>query len=188
MGERRSILVASCASDRPRMFQVSSRDETFLIFNAAMTLRHSRKRDKIYLKQLFFLRNFLNLLQLYRGWKFRNCPNATCAVKWQRCHPTLEWNSNFYLPAISTTVIFRFYRCQLTATSVIKSPRLFFLDTVSIDDDNAFDISFGRETLRRNFSIVCERRVDNDSLNCGTANRFCWVINELISRLFQVKC
>lgn len=165
------------------MLQISTRDETFLELNSVMTLRHSRKRDKIYLKKLFYLRNFLNLLQFYRvylGWKFRK--RLRNAVDWHRRQPiawkpidiTIHWNPNCYQCDNASTVIFRFYQCQLTMTFVIRSPRLFFIDISAFD--KIVNISFGRETLRRNLLTVCERKravdVDNEILYCETGKVF----------------
>lgn len=156
--------VAICARRRPHMLQISTvRDDSFLKFNSAMTLRHSRRRDKIYLNKLFYLRNFLNLLQLYRvylSWKFRKRLKRAIAwrprptIAWKHSGFTLAWSSSFYQPAISTAEIFRYHDCQLTVTSVIRMPRLFsFAISAS---DKTFHITFGREVLRRNLTIVCE--------------------------------
>lgn len=147
------------------MLQISVRDETFLKLNSVMTLRHSRRRDKIYLKKLFYMRNFLNLMQLYRIYLSWNCSKRLKRAidwrqkSWKNFDFTLDWNANFYQPAISTAVIFRFHDCQLTVTSFIKMPRLFSFDIVAID--KTFRFSFGRETLRRNYLIVCERVYDH---------------------------
>lgn len=145
------------------MLQVSFCDESFLIFNSVMTLRHSRKRDKIYLKKLYFLRNFLNLLQLYRAylsWKFRKRLRNVAvewhwrpAIKWKKFRHTLTWNSVYHQPKIYTTVIFRYYQCQLTMTFLINSPRLFcFIAPI----DKIFHIFSGSKTVRRNLLIACE--------------------------------
>ena len=148
------------------MLHISSRDETFLKLNSVMTLRHSRKRDKIYLKKLHYLRSFLNLLQLYRNflsWKFRK--RFKNAVDWHHRDviawkpSTLDWNPNFYLPDSETIVIFRFYQCQLTITHFIKSPRLLFFDIVAAD--KILQIFSGRETLRRNLLTVCANNDNN---------------------------
>lgn len=144
------------------MLQVSLRDESFLILCSVMKLRHSRKRDKIYLKKLYFLRNFLNLLQLYRGylsWKFRKRPKAAVewhqrpAIEWKNVRIKLSWNSLLNQPKIYTTVIFRYYQCQLTMTFLINSPRLFsFIAPI----DKIFHIFSGRKTVRQSLLIACE--------------------------------
>jgi hypothetical protein len=145
------------------MLQVS-RDDSYLKFNSVMTLRHTRRRDKIYLKKLFYLRNFLNLLQHYRvylSWKFRKrWKNAVDrkAIAWKQ---HFEWNSNFYQPKTTATVFFRYFKCQLAMTSVIKSPRLFWFDIDEAkDNEKCFHVNFGREMLRKNLMIVCEREED----------------------------
>lgn len=153
------------------MLHISSRDETFLKLNSVMTLRHSRKRDKIYLKKLFYLRNFLNVLQSYRAylsWKLRKrLKNAVDwhhqVIAWKQA--TIDWNPILYLPDIETIVIFRFYQCQLTICHFIKSPRLLFFDIVAAD--KVVQIFSGRETLRRSLLTVCES-VDNESVDCET--------------------
>lgn len=144
------------------MLQVSCRDESFLILCSVMKLRHSRKRDKIYLKRLYFLRNFLNLLQFYRGylsWKFRKRPKAAVewhqrpAIEWKNDRIKLSWNSHFIQPKIYTTVIFRYYQCQLTMTFLINSPRLFsFIAPI----DKIFHIFSGRKTVRLSLLIARE--------------------------------
>lgn len=176
VSERRWNSVANSASNRSHMLQVSFRDETFLKLNSVMTLRHSRRRDKIYLKKLFYLRGFLFLLQLYRAylsWKFRK--RARRAIGWNRREAigwrsvNIRWNPNVYQPEIDTTVIFQFYQCQLTMTYVINSPRLFCFDITPIDKIPR--ISSGRENLRRNLLNVCERDNDDDeSLCCEMEN------------------
>lgn len=155
-------LVANTAFARPHMLQVSCRDESFLILSSVMKLRHSRKRDKIYLKKLYFLRNFLNLLQFYRSylsWKFRKRPKAAVewhqrrAIEWKTVRFKLTWNSVFNQQKMYTTVIFRYYQCQLTITFLINSPRLFsFIAPI----DKTFHIFSGRKTVRRNLLIACE--------------------------------
>lgn len=156
------------------MLQISYHDETFLKLNSVMTLRHSRKRDKIYLKKLFYLRNFLNLLHVYRvylGWKFRQRPvqavdwHCRKAIEWKQSSSLFLWHPTFYQPAIYTIVIFRFHKCQLTVTSVIKSPHLFLFGIAAMID-KTFRISFGREKMRRTLSSVCECS-DNDAFNCA---------------------
>jgi hypothetical protein len=154
------------------MLQVSYRDETFLkLCDAAMTLRHSRKRDKIYLKKLFYLRNFLNLLQFYRGylsWKLRK--RLKNAIEWHRRKAiawkpqiTIIWHPKFYQRGIYTTeVIFRFYECQLTVTSVINAASLFLFDIAT--NDKKFDVDFGREKIKESLLIVCEASDDDDDL------------------------
>lgn len=127
-----------------------------------MKLRHSRKRDKIYLKKLYFLRNFLNLLQLYRaylGWKFQKRPKAALdwrprhSVEWKNVCVKVTWSPFYKQPKIYTTVIFRYYQCQLTMTFLINSPRLFsFIAPI----DKTFHIFYGRETERRNLFTACE--------------------------------
>jgi hypothetical protein len=133
------------------MIQISTRDETYLTFNSVMTLRHSRKRDKVYLKKLCFLRSFLNVLQLYRtylSWNFQKHPLQPIAwprkpaIPWRQ----LEWCSSFYHCQLYTTVIFRFHKYQLTVTSLIKLPRLFSFDTTPIDNIPLV-IRWGRKTL-----------------------------------------
>lgn len=173
--ENVSESVANCAFSRPHMLRISSRDETFLKHNSEMTLRHSRKRDKIYLKKLFYLRNFLNLLQFYRAhltWKLRK--RLKNAVDWHHRgiawrQTTLDWNPTFYLPDIETIVIFRFYQCQLTISHCFKSPRLFFFDIVLAD--KILQIVSGRETLRMSLLTVCESD-DSNSVECENWKRF----------------
>lgn len=178
VSERRWNSVANCASNRPHMFQVSFRDETFLKLNSVMTLRHSRRRDKIYLKKLSYLRGFLFLLQLYRAylsWKFRMRARRAIgwirreAIGWKSVNIHWIWNPNVYQSEFDTTVIFHFYQCQLTMTYFISSPRLFCFDIKPIDKIPR--ISSGRENLRRNLLIVCERDNDDDeSLCCEMEN------------------
>lgn len=164
--------VANCASSRPHMLQISFRDETYLTLNSVMTLRHSRKRDKVYLKKVFYLRNFLNLLRIYRiylSWKYRK--RVMLCVTWQE-RPALlwkeivlKWNPIFQQPEVDVTVICRFHQCQLTLTYLINSPRVLSFDIAPID--KIFHIPSGRETLRRNVLIVCEGgSVDDDSRYC----------------------
>lgn len=161
------------------MLQVSTRDETFLKQNSVMTLRHSRKRDKVYLRKLFYLRNFLNLLQVYRfylWWKFRK--RLKLAIGWRHREAiawkqnTIKWSKLFYQPDTDTTVIFRCYRCQLMMTYLIKSPRLFSFHISAVD--KIFNIFSGRETLRKNLFAVSER-FDDDSI-------------EICERLEKVSC
>lgn len=167
MGVRRTTSerersVANCASIKSHMPQISSRDETYLTLNSVMTIKHSRKRDKAYLKKLFYLRNFLNLLQIYRtyqSWKFRKRSQLKIAwhqreaIAWRHYSATtVRWNSELYHPRIHTTVIFRYYQCQLKITYLIKLPCLFCFDIGPID--KVFHILSGRETLRRNLLIV----------------------------------
>lgn len=180
VSERRWNSVANCISNRPHMLQVSLRDETFLKLNSVMTLRHSRRRDKIYLKKLSYLRGFLFLLQLYRvylSWKFRKRARPAIGWKWREAiewksrgkSVYIRWNPNVYQLEIDTTVIFRFYQCQLTMTYFINSPRLFCFDITPIDKIPR--ISSGRENLRRNLLTVCEcDNVDDDSLCCEMEN------------------
>lgn len=154
------------------MILISSRDETFLKLNSVMTLRHSRKRDKIYLKKLFYLRNFLNLLQVYRAylsWKFHK--RLKHAVDWHHRREitwwgrqrTVDWNPILYLPDIESIVIFRFYQCQLSISHYIKSPRLLFFDMEAAD--KTLQIFSERETLHKNLLIVCEGD-DNEFVDC----------------------
>lgn len=176
--------VANCAFNRPHMIHISSFDETFVTFNSVMTLRHSRKRDKIYLKKLFYLRNFLNLLQFYRvylSWRFRK--RLKFAVDWHRRGATLYWNTSCYHRDIETVVIFRYYQCQLTISYFIKSPPLLFFETTVAD--KIFHICCGRETLRRNFLTVCEIN------EFSSREKVLLLVNEFIFNyvhLFQVKC
>lgn len=156
--------VANSALARPHMLRISIRDETYLKLNSVMTLRHSRKRDKIYLKKLSFMRNFLNLLQLYRAylsWKFQK--RSQRAIDWQQ--RSFRWNFDFYQSNIGTVVIFRYHQCQLTMTYVITSLSVLSFDIAPID--KIFHISFGRETLHSNLLIVdeilpidCEKNFD----------------------------
>lgn len=151
------------------MLQISSRDETFLNLNDAMTLRHSRKRDKIYLKKLFYLRNFLNLLHVYRvylSWKFRKRRGKALewhrrlAIAWKNAI-IICWHPKFYQRGIYTTeVIFRYYECQLTATGVINVPSLFLFDIAA--DDKKFKIPFGREKIKESLLIVSEGCDDDE--------------------------
>lgn len=167
--------VANRALTRPHMIQISTRDETYLTLNSVMTLRHSRKRDKVYLKKLCFLRSFLSVLQLYRAylsWNFRNHPLRAIdgprqAVKpWQR----LKWRSSLYRCHIDTTVIFRYHKCQLTVTSLIKLPHLFSFDMSPIDNIPLV-IRWESETLRNSPTLVCRREEPepNDSFCCDGA-------------------
>lgn len=147
-------------------------DGTFLKLNSVMTLRHSRKRDKTYLKKLFYLRNFLNLLQVYRlylSWKFRKRLKSAIKlrIEWKQKEEivlkskTIKWNSRFYQRETETTVIFRCYRSQLMMTYLINSPRLFSFHISAVD--KIFHIFTGRETLRKNLFAVCEQ-FDDDSI------------------------
>lgn len=176
--------VANCAYNRPHMLQVSYRDETYLKLNSVMTLRHSRKRDKIYFKKLFFLRNFLNLLQVYRtylSWKYRKRVRTAvdwhqrCAIEWRQA--ILKWSPMFHQPEFDSIVICRFRQCQLTLTYLINSPRVLSFDISPID--KMFHIPFGRETLRENLMIVCEGGYEDDSFYCKMNRFLCTQFNSL---------
>lgn len=173
------------------MFQVSSRDETFLKLNDAMTLRHSRKRDKVYLKKLFYLRNFLNLLHVYRvflAWKFRKRPQN--ALKWHRRQAiawkrdmTIAWHPKFYQRGIHTTeVIFRFHECQLTVTRVINLPSLFLFDIATLKDKK-LKISFGREKIKESLMVVCEGEDDGECQDFGS---FCRELEGKLSVMEEI--
>lgn len=190
--------VSNCAYDRPHMLQITARDETYLKLNSVMTLRHSRKRDKVYFKKLFYLRNFLNLLQVYRvylGWKYRKRTRLAIdwhkrlAIEWKMLK--LEWNPFFHKPKVNTTVIFRFYQCQLTLTYLINSPRIFFFDIAPVD--KILSIPSGRETLRRNMLIVCEggdgdEYDDSVIFRCKINSFVCTNFKCFFFSPFQVKC
>lgn len=152
------------------MIQISTRDETYLTLNSVMTLRHSRKRDKIYLKKVCFLRNFLNLLKLYRAflyWNFRKNSSRAIAVRPAgfQFDTTVELCQNLYLHDIYTEVIFRFY--QLTVNSVIRLPHLFSFYIAPIDNVPLLVCS-GRVTLRKALMVVCKRDGldENDLFGC----------------------
>lgn len=142
------------------MLQTPFRDETFVTLNSVMTLLHSRKRDKIYLKKLFYLRNFLSLLQCYRlylSWKhLRRFQNRlaynSSALDWKCSTLKFKWNSSVYQPQVRTTVIFRYYQCQLTITYVIMLPCLFLYGIVSID--KVFHLQCERKTFSSTY-IIC---------------------------------
>lgn len=128
-----------------------------------MTLRHSRKRDKIYLKKLCYLRNFLGALRLYRAYlkrELRPRPNSAIDGHHRRAfareylgasNHKIILRVDFYQPATDTTVILRFHKCQLTLTSVIRLPHLFSFAIAATD--KTFKISLRRETFLKG----CER-------------------------------
>lgn len=145
------------------MFQISNHDETFLILNDAMTrICHSRKRDRIYLKQLSYLRNFLNLLHIYRVYLAKN--RRKNALEWHRRNPIasrqsviVKWHRGICRGEMYTTaVIFRFFHCQLTVTRVDNATSL-LLFGVEFEEDKKIRILFGREKIRKILSVVCER-------------------------------
>lgn len=162
------------------MLQISNHDETFLILNDAMTrICHSRKRDRIYLKKLSYLRNFLGLLQLYRvyiAWKFRKKKNNALEwpqrkqIEWKQ-HVTVIWQPEFYRRGVhSTEVIFRFHNCQLTVTRVDNASNLFLFD-IKMAKDKKIRICLGRQRVKEILSVVCECEEDFGNIYCLNLGR-----------------
>jgi hypothetical protein len=116
-----------------------------------MTIRRTRKREKAYLRKIWYLRNFLNLLKLYRAylyWKYHK--HRKRALKWQThdaiCWKTLEirWHPNAYQCRRYSFVIYRFFGSQLTATLVAPSAFLLIGDELI---DNIFMVELTHETV-----------------------------------------
>lgn len=166
------------------MLRFLTRDEKFLKLNSVMKLRHLRKRNKIYLKKLLYLRNFLNVLHLYRAfieWKYRKRHENALewhrrqAITWKPRAIKIIWNPNCYHYDNNSTVILRFYRCQLTMNYVIRSPRLFSFDINK--RDNIYDIFFGREALKKSLLTVGQREskrfvIEVESICCERLGLF----------------
>lgn len=115
----------------------------------------ARRRNRSYIRKIWYLRHFLYLLKVYRiylRWKYRE--RQRDAIKWRNYAAipwkifTLRWNAAIYLPKMYTIVIYHYYDCQMTMTCLIskEQPLSFFL----VDDfktDKLFVISHTQDTL-----------------------------------------
>lgn len=103
-----------------------------------------QKRNRIYLRRICYLRNFLNLLRIYRVylyWKYgrrRWMKSITWhkydSIMWKMY--TLHFNRVFEFLEEHTVVLYRYYNFRVEATRLIsKKPFQFItiLDTLSID-------------------------------------------------------
>lgn len=137
-----------------------------------MSLR-SRKRNRNYLRKIWYLRSLLNLLVLYRAylqWKFkkRRHQKQRLALGWRRydaiawkSSPALRLNPNIRLPKVFT-IIYHFHYCQLTATCLIRNESFSLLivhDELTLDKDSfAIFLSSSHETRSwREFLIALGR-------------------------------
>lgn len=139
-----------------------------------MSLR-SRKRNRSYLRKIWYLRNFLNLLKIYRAylqWKYRK--RRKYAIEWLKCDAilwkifTLRWNPAFFsskVYATTTTVIYHFFKCQLTVTTCVISnstepfSSYYIIVDVDMSIDKFFVICLSHETRPlREFLIALSRR------------------------------
>lgn len=124
-----------------------------------MTLRRSRKRQKAYLRKIWYLKNFLYLLKLYRAylyWKYRK--RRKFALEWRAYNAigwktfALRWNPNAYQYRGNyfKLVVYRFFGVQLSATLTVidGTPSLFLLMYDELEfDKNTFLITFTHETV-----------------------------------------
>lgn len=126
-----------------------------------MAHRRSR-RNRAYLRRIWFLRNFLNLLNLYRAYLYRHWKHfkrLKKAIEWRNyeaiCWKTfaLRWNLSAVLCDNNyESVIYRFFNCQLTTTLTIIDgvPSLFLLMHDELIVDKFFVIFLPHETV-----LVC---------------------------------
>lgn len=131
--------------------------DTFIIRHViVMTIRRTRKRQKAYLRKIWYLRNFLSLIKLYRTylyWKYRK--RRKHALKWQShdaiCWKTfkIRWNPNAYQYRYFSFVIFHFFGSQLTATLTVFNsvPSAFLLTLDELIIDKIFLITLTHETV-----------------------------------------
>lgn len=133
-----------------------------------MAHRRSRKRQRAYLLKIWYLRNFFNLLKLYRAylhWKYAK--RLKKAVEWRTydaiCWKTFAFSNIRWNPKASfvlmnrnyESVIYRFFGCQLTTTfNIIDGvPTIFLLMHDELVVDKTFVISLPHEIAVRNYCL-----------------------------------
>lgn len=121
-----------------------------------MTIRRTRKHQKAYLRKIWYLRNFLILLKLYRAylyWKYRK--RRKQALKWQShdaiCSKILKirWNPKAYQYRYCSFPIYYFFGSQLTASLTVFNsvPSAFLLTLDELIIDKIFFITLTHETV-----------------------------------------
>lgn len=127
-----------------------------------VTSLRSRKRKRSYLRKIWYLRNFLTLLRIYRAYlRWIYCRQKKKRITWRKYDAimwktfSLRWNQNVMPQKIFTIVLFRFYNCQVTATFLISSRMPFQFITIveNMSIDKVLIISLKHETvdLKNNF-------------------------------------
>lgn len=121
-----------------------------------MSLR-SQKRNRIYLRKIWYLRNFLNLLRSYRAflrWKYGRKKRVK-RIRWRNYAPIAWKTFKFKLHEVFkqsieyTVVVYRYFNFRMTATCLISNKPFKFitiLDMLSLD--KKFTISLRHETSR----------------------------------------
>jgi hypothetical protein len=135
-----------------------------------MNLKHSRKRDKVYIKKLYYLKSFLSLLQIYRVhlWRqYQLSQNSLKAIENRYHHISLfvRLQRQCQFAVINTTlyrsqnvtktseIILYVYGLRMSVTSFITAPGFHFIELNEIDKFYAIVLNSAK---CRNISIVCE--------------------------------
>lgn len=132
-----------------------------------VTSLRSQKRKRSYLRKIWYLRNFLSLLRIYRAylhWKYgrrkkkkRLTWRKYDAITWKTF--SLRWSRNFMPQKMFTVVLFRFYNCQVTATFLIsRMPFQFITIVENLSIDKVLIISLKHETVDWKNNLVALSR------------------------------
>lgn len=124
-----------------------------------MVNKRSLRRHKAYLRKIWYLRNFLNLLKFYRAYlNWKHIKRLKRAIKWHTndgaiCWKTfaIRWNLSVFNDVARNNnyknVIYWFFGCQLTTTLSVISPSMFRLMHDELIVDKTFVIFFTHETV-----------------------------------------
>lgn len=138
-----------------------------------MTLKYSRKRDKVYLRKLHYLKSFLNLLHAYRvhltrkqfhqitSTKLRaiECRyhSSTLVSRQRQCRFFVTNKTSFYRSrnvTKTTEIILCVYGLKMLLTSFIIAPGFHFIEPSELDKCFVIDLRDAR-----NFLNICEMEI-----------------------------
>lgn len=131
--------------------------DSFHYYHVVMVNKRSQqKRHRAYLRKIWYLRNFINLLKIYRAYlNWKHVKRLKRAIKWQTYDAicwkkfALKWNSEIFIRNNYKNVIYRFFGCQLISTmnviDGVLSMLLLMHDELNVDKN--FVIFFTHETV-----------------------------------------
>jgi hypothetical protein len=162
-----------------------------------MSLKYSRKRDKVYLRKLHYLKRFLSLLNAYRAhlWRqhLRRSSNLKAIkqryqnslfVSRQRHCQFFVTNTTFYRShnvTKTSEIILYVYGLRVSVTSFITTPGFHFIELSELDKFYEIDL----RRLRGNFLIVCEMENDVKKIQSNSFQRRCHAGQMLVNWFIQ---